>query len=85
METKVRGGEDTNEYLRQELSKLEPARARRLLRDFMKREIATLLKLSPDEIDADRPLDEIGMDSLASVELKLRLEAFGVSNLPISI
>jgi phthiocerol/phenolphthiocerol synthesis type-I polyketide synthase C len=46
-------------------------------------EVARILRLSAEEIDVGRPLDELGMDSLMSLELRMSIEnRFGVE-LPI--
>jgi acyl carrier protein len=46
-------------------------------------EVARILRLSADEVDIARPLDEMGMDSLMSLELRMSIEKrFGVE-LPI--
>ncbi len=46
-------------------------------------EVARVLRLAPEEIDLVRPLDEVGMDSLMSLELRMSVERrFGVE-LPI--
>lgn len=46
-------------------------------------EVAHILRLSVEEVDAIRPLDELGMDSLMSLELRMSIEKrFGVE-LPI--
>jgi phthiocerol/phenolphthiocerol synthesis type-I polyketide synthase C len=46
-------------------------------------EVARILRLSAEEIDVGRPLDELGMDSLMSLELRMSIEnRFGIE-LPI--
>ena len=46
-------------------------------------EVARILRLSAEEIDLGRPLDELGMDSLMSLELRMSIEnRFGIE-LPI--
>jgi acyl transferase domain-containing protein/NADPH:quinone reductase-like Zn-dependent oxidoreductase/acyl carrier protein len=46
-------------------------------------EVARILRLSTEEIDVGRPLDELGMDSLMSLELRMSIEnRFGVE-LPV--
>lgn len=85
VEPRVMSAKDLSEAFRQELRLLGPERARAVVREFYRKEIASLLKLKLEEVDPDRPLDEIGMDSLSSVELKLRLEAFGLTQVPVSV
>ncbi len=46
-------------------------------------EVARILRLSAEEIEVARPLDELGMDSLMSLELRMSIEKrFGIE-LPI--
>lgn len=50
-----------------------------LVRDHVVTEVAHILSLSADRIDPERPLHDLGMDSLMAVELALGLEKrFGV-------
>ena len=50
-----------------------------LVRDHVITEVAHILSLSADRIDPERPLHDLGMDSLMAVELALGLEKrFGV-------
>jgi aryl carrier-like protein len=51
------------------------ARGRRrlqLLVDHLQRVAAELLGLSPDDIDVDRPFNELGLDSVTAVDLAER-------------
>jgi acyl carrier protein len=51
--------------------------------DLLKGELGEVLGLSPEKIDADRSLHDMGLDSLMGVELMLALKKrFGV-NLPV--
>ncbi|PWI44703.1 hypothetical protein CK485_08115 [Streptomyces sp. ICBB 8177] len=57
--------------LAERLSALDAAAARRTVLDLVRTQAATVLGHgSPDAIDADRPFTELGLDSLASVELR---------------
>ena len=48
-------------------------------------EVARILRLSAEDIDVARPLDELGMDSLMSLELRMSIEKrFGIE-LPIVV
>jgi acyl carrier protein len=50
-----------------------------IVRGFVLQEVAHILSLSVDRVDPDRPLHDLGMDSLMAVELALGLEKrFGV-------
>src|SRR5262249_13687063 len=42
---------------------------------FLRAQIANVLKVSSDSIELERPLGELGLDSLTSFELKNRVEA----------
>ncbi|MEZ5863060.1 MAG: SDR family NAD(P)-dependent oxidoreductase [Geminicoccaceae bacterium] len=57
-----------------------PARRPALLAKFLKEQVGRVLRVEPAEIDADRPLSELGLDSLTSFEFKNRIETeLGVS------
>ena len=59
------------------------ADARAVVAAMVATEVARILRLSAEEIDVARPLDELGMDSLMSLELRMSIEKrFGVE-LPI--
>ncbi|MGU3495275.1 SDR family NAD(P)-dependent oxidoreductase [Xanthobacteraceae bacterium A53D] len=54
--------------------------AQRILGDLISSRIARILRLSAQEIDADRPFAEMGMDSLMALELSMSIEhELGVS------
>ncbi|AUH43396.1 type I polyketide synthase [Streptomyces sp. CMB-StM0423] len=42
--------------------------------DFLKQEVATVMGLRPERVNASRPLNRLGMDSLMAVELRNRIE-----------
>ncbi len=57
--------------------------ARTIVTGLVAQEVARILRLSVDEIDVTRPLDDLGMDSLMSLELRMSIEGrFGVE-LPV--
>ncbi len=57
--------------------------ARTTVSGLVAQEVARILRLSADEIDVTRPLDDLGMDSLMSLELRMSIEGrFGVE-LPV--
>lgn len=51
-----------------------PREALAIVKNAMLREVASILRLPVDRIDPDRPLGEIGLDSLMALELHLALE-----------
>lgn len=53
--------------------------ARRMVADLVAGEVARILRLPPRDVDLDRPLSELGMDSLMALELRMCLEGkFGI-------
>lgn len=70
-------------YLRSRLLSL-PEKARLpFIEKFVREQIGTVLKISPQVVEFDRPLAELGLDSLTSFELKNRVEAELGTSLPI--
>ncbi|WP_434043624.1 SDR family NAD(P)-dependent oxidoreductase [Sorangium cellulosum] len=72
--------------LRQQLAALpEPERQRALL-DLVRTEAAAVLVLrGPDAVPADKPLRELGLDSLTAVELRNRLRTRAQTDLPSTL
>jgi acyl carrier protein/NAD(P)-dependent dehydrogenase (short-subunit alcohol dehydrogenase family) len=82
----VREAEDGNadaedtEQLRRWLEGLDDGELNDALRDLLAKEIGDILHVAPDKLDAQRPLQEIGMDSLMGMELVAAVEnRFGVT------
>ncbi|HXP30307.1 MAG TPA: SDR family NAD(P)-dependent oxidoreductase [Stellaceae bacterium] len=69
--------------LRAALSDLAPEEARELVLALLVEEVGRILRLPAETIDPQRPLPEIGMDSLMAVELRLALERRLGINLPL--
>ena len=66
--------------LRELLTTLPPDEAHEKVSELLVKEVARILKLSPDRIDSRAPLGEFGMDSLMAVELRLAVESrFGIT------
>jgi acyl transferase domain-containing protein/NADPH:quinone reductase-like Zn-dependent oxidoreductase/acyl carrier protein len=60
-----------------------PEEVKRIVRELLTGEVAQILQIPPERIDASRSLYDLGMDSLMGVELVLGIEKrFGV-NLPV--
>ncbi|MBR7833504.1 SDR family NAD(P)-dependent oxidoreductase [Actinospica durhamensis] len=72
--------------LAEQLDGLSRADAEPVVHDFVRRQVAVSLgHRSPDAIDADTPLSELGIDSLTSVELRNRLSAETGLRLPAAL
>jgi acyl carrier protein len=74
------GPENTTD-LRRELERMTPAELLETLKGILKEEVGGILRVSPDKLDENRSLLEVGMDSLMGVELMTSLE----TNLGLSI
>jgi acyl transferase domain-containing protein/NADPH:quinone reductase-like Zn-dependent oxidoreductase/acyl carrier protein len=71
--------------IQQMLQRLSGTALRTAVIDLLKGELGKVLGLSPEKIDADRSLHDMGLDSLMGVELTLALgKRFGV-NLPVMV
>jgi phthiocerol/phenolphthiocerol synthesis type-I polyketide synthase C len=75
------GAEEAGELdLAAMLAGCSPDEARLKVTGLLVEEVARIMKLAADRIDASRPLTELGMDSLMAVELRLAVEQrFGVT------
>ena len=68
------------------LAALNRTDGRRLLVDLVRARVAAVLAFqSPDDVDADRALSELGFDSLTAVELRNRLDAATGLSLPTTV
>ncbi|GHS82286.1 polyketide synthase [Pseudomonas sp. PAGU 2196] len=73
------GGED----IQRMLAELDDAELLERFAEMLKHEVCEILRLPPARLDAQRPLQELGLDSLMSVELVVALEErFGI-RLPV--
>jgi acyl carrier protein len=61
--------------LRQRLIAANPEEQRDMVAQFLRREIADVLRMSVGRLPLDRSLKEIGMDSMMAVELLARVES----------
>ncbi|MBR9819790.1 MAG: SDR family NAD(P)-dependent oxidoreductase [Rhodobacteraceae bacterium] len=52
--------------------------------EFLKDEVANVLKIDKATIQSDRPMSELGLDSLSSFELKMRVETALDFTMPVS-
>ncbi len=60
--------------VRAELLAAAPERRGGMLADYLRRQVASVLKTAPAAVEPTRPLSEFGLDSLTSFELKNRIE-----------
>ncbi|HRI68142.1 MAG TPA: SDR family NAD(P)-dependent oxidoreductase, partial [Polyangium sp.] len=72
--------------LRQRLAGLSESERREVVLDLVRREIAAVIGLAgADAVPAERPLQELGLDSLMAVELRNRLAARAETTLPATL
>ena len=64
---------------------VEPLERQRLLEHYILGKIAAALKISPSRLDAQQPLNSLGLDSLTAVELRNWIEAELNVEVPITI
>jgi aryl carrier-like protein len=69
---------------RAEILSVPPVERVAYVQNYVVRELARVMQLEPDEIDVDKPLNQLGMDSLMGLELKSRWEGDFKTKLPIS-
>ena len=77
------GGQGGGGKIRAQLLALAPAERPALLQDYVAGQIAKVLKIDAGKIDPARQLNELGLDSLTSFELKNRLEGDLAVELPV--
>ena len=66
--------------VRERLMTLEGEEMVAEIQEFVLREIGNVLKIEPDQIDPSTAMNDLGLDSLSSFELKMRIEtALGLS------
>ncbi len=61
-----------------------PGRRREEIVRYFRDRVAGVLRLDPDRVDPERPLDAMGLDSLMAIELKGRVEADLGTELPLT-
>jgi amino acid adenylation domain-containing protein len=65
----------SGQYLRAKILAASEAERPVMIHQFLREQIATVLKVAPAAVEMDRQLSDIGLDSLTSFELKNRIEA----------
>jgi len=76
---------ENGKHIRESLFAVEPLERQRLLEHYILGKIAVALKISPSRLDAQQPLNSLGLDSLTAVELKNWIEAELNVEVPITI
>jgi acyl carrier protein len=71
--------------MREQLLLAQPAERQRLLEDYIREKVATVLKLSPTRLDTEQSLSSLGLDSLMAMELKNWIEEELGVQVPITI
>jgi acyl carrier protein len=64
---------------------LPVSEALQLLRDHLVTAAAAILQIGPDAIDPDRPLQELGLDSMMAVELRGQIHSATGCDCPASL
>ncbi len=68
------GGSDGGQSLLDALRDADGPTREKLVRARLAEQLAVVLRMSPDRIDSETPLGDLGMDSLMASELSVRLE-----------
>ena len=76
---------ENGRHIRASLLTVEPLERQQLLENYILGKIATALKISPSRLDAQQPLNSLGLDSLTAVELKNWIETELNVEVPITI
>ena len=76
------GGEEGSR-IREALLHAKPEEREEIVQTYIREQVARVLGASASKLDADRPLNELGLDSLMGVELKNRVESDLALSLPM--
>jgi acyl carrier protein len=71
--------------IREELLLAQPEERQRLLEDYIREKVASVLKVSPSSLDTEQSLSGLGFDSLMAMELKNWIEEELGVQVPITI
>jgi NAD(P)-dependent dehydrogenase (short-subunit alcohol dehydrogenase family)/acyl carrier protein len=76
------GGEEGS-HIREGLLRAKPEEREEIVQTYIREQVARVLGASASKLDADRPLNELGLDSLMGVELRNRVEGDLALSLPM--
>ena len=77
------GGQGGGGRIRNELLAAKGAERERLMKDYIAQQIAKVLKIDAKTLEPGRPLNELGLDSLTSFQLKNKIESEVGITLPV--
>lgn len=80
--TAEREAEGQGARIRETLKQAKPSERLEILRDYIRQEVARVLGASAAKLDPDRPLNQMGFDSLMAVELKNHIDTDLALSLP---
>ncbi|MEH1968238.1 type I polyketide synthase [Nostoc sp.] len=75
---------ENNNVIREKVLKAESGDRQNLIQHYLLEEVAKVLRIPASKLDANQPLNDLGMDSLMAVELKNRIEADLGIDVPIA-
>ncbi|HEY6704572.1 MAG TPA: amino acid adenylation domain-containing protein [Xanthobacteraceae bacterium] len=70
----LNGAGGSNQHVRSAIVAASDRQRQDIVADYLRRKVATVLKVEPAAIELERPLQELGLDSLTAFELKNRIE-----------
>lgn len=84
MSSVLKASTGSQREIRERLMRLEGDELVDAARDYIMEEVANVLKIEKSAIQPERPMSELGLDSLSSFELKIRIETALEYSLPVS-
>ncbi|MCA9071938.1 MAG: KR domain-containing protein, partial [Planctomycetaceae bacterium] len=82
--TKATVEEESSSGIRESITTADPSAQKELMENFLRSRVARVLGMSPQKLDVDRPLSEMGLDSLMAVEFGSLIEADLGTSLSVS-
>jgi acyl transferase domain-containing protein/NADPH:quinone reductase-like Zn-dependent oxidoreductase/SAM-dependent methyltransferase/aryl carrier-like protein len=76
------GGEEGS-HIREGLLRAKPEEREEIVQTYIREQVARVLGASASKLDADRPLNDLGLDSLMGIELRNRVEGDLALSLPM--